>query len=110
MNGLLLLGADFEFFILYSLNFLFEKLNNLVFNRSVFSFPIDSGKEIFKKNGFKYLETETVWVENGIFKFNRTDDNMLLLQYHYNVFKNNVMTLFLFHVKAEHLFLWVKIN
>lgn len=77
MNGLLLLGADFEFFILYSVNFLFEKLNNLVFNRSVFSFPIDSGKEIFLKNGFKYLETETVWVENGIFKFNRTDDNML---------------------------------
>ena len=99
MNGLLLLGADFEFFILYSLNFLFEKLNNLGFNISVFSFPIDSGKEIFLQI------TETVWVENGIFKFNRTDDNMLLLQYHYNVFKNNVMTLLLFHVKAGHLFL-----
>ena len=50
----------------------------------------------FKKNGFKYLEIETAWVKNGIFK-------MLLLRYHYNVFKNNVMTLLPFHVKVEYL-------
>ena len=63
------MSSHFEFSIIYSLNFLHQKsLNDFVFKRSGyispidFSFPIDSGKEIFK-NGI-----ETAWVRNGIFK------------------------------------------
>ena len=66
---------------------------DLLFQCIVFSFSIDSEKQKIKKI-------------NG----NPTDDNMSLLQCHYNVFKNNVMTLLPFHVKAEYLLLWVKIN
>ena len=44
------------------------------------------------------------------FNGHRADDKMSLLRYHYNVFKNNVMTLLPFHVKAEYLLPWVKIN
>ena len=62
--------SHFEFSIIYSINFLHEKfLNDFVFNRSGYifpiidlSFPTDSGKGIFK-NGI-----ETPWVRNGFFK------------------------------------------